>query len=272
MVEISHPAVRGQLCAFVAVGRGLGLACAGLLTFGLGSTLQGVGWRIVHIWCGGGGGERGPGRAGRCPPAAALAFFPRLAHASRPGAPPRGPRPSCPLQALPAAPLAAAPLCSRRSLWPALLILACVVAMPESPASLIERGKVAEGRDALHQIRGPWWVAARRGVGAARRAGGPLGRQGVADAARPGGPRRRLRSRLAATSGPPLGNPPPTPPPASNRHPDIESEVGALISNADLTRAPVLRSLHHLGQRQNLPPLLTCAGLAMANAWSGGLE
>jgi len=34
------------------------------------------------------------------------------------------------------------------------------VCMPDTPAALIERGKVAEGRQALIQIRGPWWVGA----------------------------------------------------------------------------------------------------------------
>jgi hypothetical protein len=46
-----------------------------------------------------------------------------------------------------------------RSLWPALMIFACLACMPDTPAALIERGKVAEGRQALQQIRGPWWVA-----------------------------------------------------------------------------------------------------------------
>lgn len=43
------------------------------------------------------------------------------------------------------------------SLWPALVTLACLACMPETPASLIERGKVAEGREALQHIRGPWY-------------------------------------------------------------------------------------------------------------------
>ena len=50
VAEIAHPAVRGQLCGFIAVGRGLGQLCAGLLTFGFSSAARGNGWRVVHIW------------------------------------------------------------------------------------------------------------------------------------------------------------------------------------------------------------------------------
>ncbi|GBG00173.1 hypothetical protein Rsub_12930 [Raphidocelis subcapitata] len=91
VIEISHPNTRGRLTAFVGVGRTVGLLCAGLLTFGMG-TARKMGWRFVHIW----------------------------------------------------------------SLWPGLVVLACLAWMPETPASLIQRGRVAEGRQALHQIRGPW--------------------------------------------------------------------------------------------------------------------
>lgn len=52
----------------------------------------------------------------------------------------------------------------RRALWPAIALLICIFFMPDTPASLIERGRVAEGRAALQQIRGHWCAVLRHCV------------------------------------------------------------------------------------------------------------
>lgn len=50
IVEAAEAGARGRLACTVSVCRGLGLLCAGLLSYGFGTAYGGEGWRYMHVW------------------------------------------------------------------------------------------------------------------------------------------------------------------------------------------------------------------------------
>lgn len=137
VLEVSPWHLRGRLAASISLGRAVGLLCASLLTFGLGLSDRAWGWRLVPLFAIG--------------PALLTLGLLRCVHTGSTAACCAALVGGCAvlhlLGSCPAFTAAAPPL------LPARPATACSW-LPETSASLVLRGQLAEGRLALARVRG----------------------------------------------------------------------------------------------------------------------